>query len=232
MNRRELNLSGMFQTLEEFLNNNLSSFEDKPLIMNVIADLGQRNQTIRSLNEAQSVSTRAEFYIKAEDKKVLIDNALKVSDGLKVIATMKKDSRLKIEAEISRWDLGRMRENDMLVRLKQLYVAAQPYVDELIPLGISADIIDSLNSDSSKLMKSSPMIKNIKVKTTQATAELGQLVVDTNNMIRETLDPLMLMFKNLNPTLYGEYQNARKIIDRPGGRSTKEAAGAKPENVS
>lgn len=230
MNRRELNLSGMFQTLEEFLNNNLSSFEDKPLIMAFIADFKQRNKTILSLNEAQSVSTRAEFYIKAEDKKILLNNAISVSDGLKVIAAMKNDSHLKIEADVTRWELGRMRENDMLIRLKQLHTSALPYIEELIAIGVSAEVTNSLDGDTSKLMKSSPMIKNIRVKTVQATSELGELVVATNNLIRDTLDPLMLMFKNLNSTLYGEYNNARKIVDIRGGRTSKEDKEVTPEN--
>jgi len=221
MNKRELNLSGMFQTLEEFFKKNELSFNDKPVIVNVIADLKQRNQNISILNEAQSISTRADFVIKADDKKLLINNAIKVSDGLKVIAAMNKDTRLKIEADISRWELNRSRENEIVVQLKRLFTTALPFAAELMPLGITSEIIDSLDSDTSKLMKSSPAIKNIKVKTKQATAELNQLVLETNNLIRETLDPLMLLFKILDPTLYGEYRNARKIIHVNGGRNAK-----------
>lgn len=229
MNRRELNLSTMFQTVEEFLNKNSSSFEDKPLMKAAIADLKQCNATIHSLNEAQSVSTRADFAIKAEDRKMLLDNGLKVSDGLKAIAAMNKDTRLKVEADVSRWELGRLRENDMLIRLKQLHATAQPYMAELLALGVEASVVDSLDSDSSKLMQTSPAIRNIKVKTRQATIELGETVISTNNLIRETLDPMMLPFKNINPTLYGEYQNARKVADVKGGRSTKESTELKPE---
>ena len=225
MNRRELNLFVMFQTLEEFFETNLSSFEDKATIMGSIAELKSRNVSIRSLSELQSVSTKADFAIKSEDKQLLIDTAIKVSEGLKVLAATHKDTRLKIEAQLSRWDLGRLREGDLLVRLKQLYVSAAPHELELLPLGVSKEEIDSLDSDSNKLMKSSPVIKNIKAKTTQATAELGQTVVDTNTFIREMLDSLMLQFKNLNPTLYGEYQQARKTVDRQAGYASK------PESV-
>ncbi|MBP6662465.1 MAG: hypothetical protein KA172_05195 [Paludibacter sp.] len=40
-------------------------------------------------------------------------------------------------------------------------------------------------------------------------------------MVRETLDDMMLEFKLLNPTLYGEYLNSRKINNRTAGRSSK-----------
>jgi len=221
MNRREMNLFAMFQTVEEFFDTNLPSFKDKPVILDSITELKSSNTNIFSLNELQSVSTKADFAIKSEDKLSLIDTAIKVSDGLKVVAATHKDTRLKIEAQVSRWDLGRLREGDLIIRLKQLNATAAPYTTELLSQGILKEEIDALDTDTGKLMKSSPVIKNKQAKTTQATAELGQMVIDTNNFIRETIDALMLQFKNLNSTLYGEYQNARKIIDRPGGYSVK-----------
>ena len=223
MNRREINLTGMFLTLEEFLTANLSSIEDKPLIMSVYAELKVNNLKIRGLNESQSVSTKAEFAIKKKDKKSLIVIAIKVVDGLKVMAATHNDTRLKVETKLSLWDLSRMRENDMIVRLKQLGAAAMPYAEELLQLGITKEELESLNSDSDKLLKATPTIKNIEAKTTQATTELGQIIADTNTMIRETLDPLMLQFKLMNSTLYGEYLNARKVVDRSAGHAPKEA---------
>ncbi|HET7733090.1 MAG TPA: hypothetical protein VFK73_04555 [Paludibacter sp.] len=222
MNRREMNLSGTFQTLEEFLNDNLSSFDGNEPILSVIGELKIKNTKIRSLNELQAKSTEADYAVKSEDEHILIDIAIKVSDGLKVIAATRKDTRLKIEARVSRWELGRMREGDMFVRLKQLYVAALPFTQELLLLKVSKDEIDSLNIDESELDKSTPAIENVKAKTKQARAELRQVIADTNKLIRETLDPLMLQFKILNPTLYGEFKNARKIIDRAAGYAKKE----------
>jgi hypothetical protein len=224
MTRRELNLFEMFRTLEEFFDLNLSSFENKPAIHGCITELKSRNATIATLNGLQSVSTKADFAIKNEDKLLLIDTAVKISDGLKVLAATNKDTRLKIEAQLSHWDLGRLKEPDLEVRLRQLHATAIPYGAELLPLGITMEEIDSLDTDTDKLMKTSPTIKNIKVKTKQATTELGQTVVDTNNFIRQTIDSLMLQFKTLDATLYGEYQNARKIIDRTAGRTTKPEA--------
>ncbi|HEY6915202.1 MAG TPA: hypothetical protein VI413_11040 [Paludibacter sp.] len=222
MNRREMNLSGTFQTLEEFLNDNLSSFDGNEPILGVIGELKIKNTKIRSLNELQAKSTEADYAIKSQDEHILIDIAIKVSDGLKVIAASRKDTRLKIEAKVSRWELGRMREGDMFIRLKQLYVAALPFVEDLLSLRVSKDEIDSLNIDESELAKSTPAIQNVKAKTKQATAELRQTIADTNNLIRETLDPLMLEYKIKNPTLYGEFKMARKIIDRAAGQAKKE----------
>jgi hypothetical protein len=223
MDRRQMNVSEMLLTLEEFLTTNLFNFQNKPAIMAVIEKLKTKNAEIRVLNQSQSVSTEADFAIKGEDEDTLIATAVKVSDGLKVIAASTNDTRLKIEAKISQWDLKRMRKDARYVRLKQLYTTALPFVGQLVPMGITQLEVESLDTESTKLLKVKPVINNIKVKTTQATADLGQAIEDIKTLVKETLDPLMLEFKLLNPTLYGEYLNARKVNNRAAGHEKKQA---------
>lgn len=222
MNRRELNLSVKFKLLEEFLNRNLSNFEDNDPILGVIGELKIKNTKIRNLNELLAKSTEADYAVKSSDEHILIDIAIKVSDELKVIAAAKKDADLKNRARISRWELGCMRGNDIFLRFKQLYVTALPFAKDLLLLGVSKDEIDSLNIGASELAKSTPAIQNIKSKTKQAAAELRETIADTNILLREMLDPLMLQFKILDPSLYGEFKNVRKIIDSATGYTKKE----------
>lgn len=221
MDRKQMNLSEMLQTLEEFLTANFSSFENKPAILAIIEQLRTSNAEIKRLNLSQSTSTKADFAIKQTDEEFLIATAVKVSEGLKVIAATDKDERLKIEAKTSEWDLSRMRKDDLYVRLKQLYATALPFVDQLLPLSISQAEVDSLDTDTTKLSKVKPVINTKTAKTTKATSDLGQTITEINTVVRETLDDLMLEFKLLNPTLYGEYLNSRKINNRAAGRSSK-----------
>jgi hypothetical protein len=216
-----MNLSEMLQTLEEFLTANLSSFENRPAILAIIEQLRTSNAEIKRLNLSQSTSTKADFAIKQTDEEFLIATAVKVSEGLKVIAATNKDERLKIEANTSEWDLSRMRKDDLYVRLQQLHATALPFVNQLLPLSISQAEVDSLNTYTTKLAKVKPAINTKKAKISEATSDLGQTITEINTVVRETLDDLMLEFKLLNPTLYGEYLNSRKINNRTAGRSSK-----------
>src|SRR5665647_215567 len=99
MNRSQMNLSEMLQTLEEFLTANLSSFQNRPVILAIIEQLRTSNAEIKRLNLSQSTSTKADFAIKQTDEEFLIATAVKVSEGLKVIAATNKDERLKIDAK-------------------------------------------------------------------------------------------------------------------------------------
>lgn len=221
MDRKQMNLSEMLLTLEEFLTANLSSFENKSAIMTVIEQLKTSNAEIKRLNLSQSVSTEADYAIKETDEERIIATAVKVSEGLKVIAATNKDERLKIDAKTSEWNLSRMRKDDLYVRLKQLHATALPFVDQLLPLSISQAEVDSLDTDTTKLSKAKPVINTKTAKSTKATSDLGQTITDINTVVRETLDDLMLEFKLLNPTLYGEYLNARMINNRSAGHSSK-----------
>jgi len=222
MTRREMNLKEMLSTLEEFLVSNLSSFEAKAAILAVIDKLKAQNAEIKRLSQSQAESTEADYAIKGSTEDVLMKTAVRVSDGLMAIAATTNDVRLKIDGKVSKWELGRMREDDLYVRLKQLHIAALAHVDQLLPMGITTGEVKMLDVESDVMMKMRPSINVTKAKTTKATADLGQTITDINNVVRETLDALMLEFKLLNPTLYGEYLNARKINNRSAGRASKQ----------
>jgi len=221
MDRNQMNLSEMLLTVEEFLTTNLSTFENKPAIMEVFNELKKKNVEIRSLTQTQSVSNEADYEIKSTDEDALIATAVKVSDGLKVIAATDKNERLKIDAKVSKWGLGRMRKDNMYVRIEQLHVTALPFVRRLLPLGISQAEVDSLETESTRLMKVKPAINNIDAKTEMATNDLEKAITGINAEVRNTLDNLMLEFKLLNPNLYGQYLNARKVNNRSASHATK-----------
>ena len=115
-----------------------------------------------------------------------------------------------------------MRESDRYIRLKQLRETALPFVTQLLPMGITAADVDLLNTDTSDLVKATPVIKVKKAKVSQSTAELKQTVKAIKLMLKDGLDALMLEFKYLNPTLYGEYLNARKVNDQAAGHAPKQ----------
>jgi hypothetical protein len=222
MERKQMNVSEMLLTVEEFMTTNLSSFENRPAILAVIDELKTGNPEIKHLAQAQSTSTKADYAIKVSGEETLIATAVKVSDGLKVIAATTKDERLKIDAQVSQWELGHMRKDDMYTRILQLHATALPFVAQLLPLKITKADVDSLDTESTKLMKVKPAINVKAAKATRATGDLGDTISELDAVVIETLDDLMLEYKLLNPTLYAEYLIARKINHRAAGHSSKD----------
>ena len=214
MNRTEMNQFNMMQSVDQFFTINLLLLSSNPAIGKNAARLKTLIGEINAISQVQAVSTKADTTIKADIKSSLIDGALKVAGGMSAHAAATGDTRLKMIADISFSELNKMRETDFTIKIRAIYDAALPIAEALEVWGVTQADIDGLNTGVEEFTNQSPAIRNVKAKTKQATSGLKTKFDEGNDLIKNTLDPMMLPFKNLNPTLHGEYLNARAIIDR------------------
>ena len=216
----EQNQFNMMQSVDKFFSNHQSQISNIPAIVAASNKLKSLIGDINSHSQVQAVSTKADSAIKADAKNSIIDNVLKVAAGMAAHAASTSDTRLKIAADITRSELKKMRDADLLIKIRAIHDAALPIVAELAIWGVTPSDVDALVSIADEYSTQSPGIRNLKAKTTQATINLKAKFDETNTLIKSTLDPMMLPFKNLNPTLHGEYLKARVIIDLGGGYTT------------
>ena len=226
MTRTEMNQFNMMQSVDQFFTINLLLLSSNPAIGTNVARLKTLIADINAISQVQAVSTKADTTIKADIKNNLIDGALKVAGGMSAHAAATGDTRLKMIADITITDLTRMRETDFTIKIRAIYDAALPIAEALEVWGVTQADIDGLNTGVEEFTNQSPTIRNVKAKTKQATSGLKTKFDEGNDLIKNILDPMMLPFKNLNPTLHGEYLNARAIIDR---RATQTPAPVKED---
>lgn len=219
MNRVEMNQFNMMQSVDQFFTSNQSLISSNPAIVAVCNKLKSLISDINSESKIQAVSTKAGSAVKADLKSSIIDTVLKVAAGMAAHAASTADTRLKIAADITRSELKKMRDADLLIKTHAIHEAALPLVTELAIWGVTKADIDALISIADEYSTQSPDIRNLKVKTVQATTDLKAKFDETNTLIKSTLDPMMLPFKNLNPTFHGEYLNARTIMNLGGGHT-------------
>ena len=214
MTRVELNQFNMMQSVDQFFTINQSLISSNPAIVTVANKLKSLIGDINAHSRVQAVSTKAESAIKADVRNSMIDNVLKVAAGISAHAADSGDTHLKMTADITHSELKKMRDADLVIKIRALYDAALPVAAALAVWGVTQADIDALNTGAGQYTAQSPGIRNLKAKTVQATTDLKVKFDEANALIKETLDPMMLPFKNLNPSLHGEYLNARTIIDR------------------
>jgi len=214
MTRVELNQFNMMQSVDQFFTINHSLISSNPAIVSTAGKLKSLIGDINALSQVQAVSTKTESTIKANARNSMIDNVLKVAAGMSAHAATTGDTRLKMTADIVSSDLKKMRDSDLVIKIRALYDAALPVATELAVWGVVQADIDKLNTDAGQYTAQSPDIRNLKVKTVQATSDLKAKLDEANALIKNNLDAMMLPFKNLNPSLHGEYLNARAIINR------------------
>jgi hypothetical protein len=214
MNRTEINHFEMMKSVEKLLSENAALIENQPTLVQAHIRLRTLCDEIYTINSRQTQSTTGLTAQKTEGKTLLVALLVRVNDTLKAYAAATADVKLKAETDISASEIARLRDNDLAIRSQAIYVLAQPLAAELAGWGVTAADIDALNTNNQTLLQKTPAIRTVRAVTVQATAQLKEKLKETATLLKETLDPMMLPFKNLNPSFHGEYLNARTIIDR------------------
>ena len=213
MNRKEMNYLNMFKSLEVFLTDNAALLTSYEPIVTIHNKLKLAITDIESLGKTQSTDTKTQSALKAELKESLDENVLKVTAAMSAIAAQRNDTELRMVSDVEKSHLTRLREADYAIKIQKIYEAALPLVAELAKWGVTEDDINLLAENVCDFDTRTPAIRNTKVVTKQASAEVKQKITDTNNLLKLNLDALMKPFKTINPTFYGQYMNARQVLE-------------------
>ena len=225
MTRKAINLLNMLKSVVQFYTENPTILTDKPAIKAAVDKLKALISEIEALEKTQAVGTKTDTALKAETKTALIQAALKVLAGITAHAAATNDTRLKMEADTTEYDLKKMRDNNLILEIRSIYDMATEIAPELKVWEVEQADIDALDTNSAAFDAKDPAIKNLKARSVQATADIKSKSDEANNLCKDSLDAMMLPFKMSNPTLYGHYQNARTMINTAGGHSKPKANG-------
>lgn len=212
MNRKEIDLLAMLESVTEGLDNNISLISDKQSIVDVNNKLKVNIAEIKLLKQKQAVSTKADFAIKGNRKEDMIANLLVVKAGVAAVGAEKNDVKLKTVSAVTESAIRNMRESNLVQRGHDVYEVAMTIAPELIRWNVTQEEIDNLGVSTASYLDQNPTIRNIRAKSTQATAEMKAKLNESHSLIKDQLDTLILPFKKINPTFYGEYMNTRIII--------------------
>jgi hypothetical protein len=212
MNRKEIDLLTMLESVAEGLDNNISLISDKQSIMEVHTKLKGNLVDIKLLKQKQAVSTKADYAIKEYRKEDMIANFLVIQAGVAAVGVEKNDVRLKTGSITTEADLNHMRESKLVQKGHELYELAMTVPGELSAWNVTQEEIDDLGASTDSYLDQNPTIRNIKSKSTQATTEMKAKLNESHSLIKDELDVLIVPFKKINPTFYGEYMNTRIII--------------------
>ena len=232
MDRKEINLMDVIEEVMKFLDVNVSFYGDKMPIINVVNAINQNRVDINAFNQDQSVKTKADTEIKNESRIEIANLALKIAAGISAIAATNKDTRLKLLANVSPSGLMDMRNSDFIIKARSIHDATIPLVTDLADWGVQSTDIDKLDTLLIDYVSKSPNARNVKVQTKQANSDMKAKINATAALLRDQLDPMMLPFKNLQPSFYTGYLNARIIIDRTGTQAAPVVKKEEPKTTT
>ncbi|SHE83747.1 hypothetical protein SAMN05444274_102532 [Mariniphaga anaerophila] len=214
MNLSQSNRKHMVEATLAFLNENAAKWQSIAKIGEVVNKLNDVNLAI---DAAAGEQLEAKVYvgaIKVALKRTICEKADIVNDIVEVFAIMNGDKKLAQTMADSASDLFKLKNSDMLRRVKQIIdVAIQnqtPLVDEY---GLTAEQITGLQADYDHFLEINGQPREYQIKSSVATLSLEELFTEASNLLANQLDNLLKIFKRRDPTFYNGYIKARMVVD-------------------
>jgi hypothetical protein len=136
--------------------------------------------------------------------------------ALKVFAHKNHNMELEGEVDLSENAISKLSDILLIEKSNLILTRANTYALQLVDFGIDASELVTLAStiDSFELQYNNPVIAIERSK--YFTELLATLFSETNDILFNELDPLMLVISDEQAEFYNLFKNARNIIDRHG----------------
>lgn len=106
-----------------------------------------------------------------------------------------------------------MRDADLQQRAKALYEAAQANLGKLDKFGFDQATLEELATRIKDFESTSDSKENKFAESKNARQELGDLFDEANEFVTEDFDTMIELIREIDPTFYGDYQEARLVKD-------------------
>jgi hypothetical protein len=155
----------------------------------------------------------------------LLENGLRIAGGLRLVARANGDAVLRKKATVTSSGVRRLRREDRVALLESLLVLAREHAVALQPLGISAADADNLEAGLQVYQQLLLAPRAAILKRKEATAQLDALYRNTDALLKDELDALMLTLSATQPDLFRSYVNARNLVDLPRRKRSEPETG-------
>lgn len=115
--------------------------------------------------------------------------------------------------------LKRLSKEELVVALTNIQKGVQANLKELETFGLSATHANLLNMAIDDYTNQVARPQNAKTVLTTYTKGIKQLIKETDTLLKEQLDKLIVCFKNDHPELVAKYKASRTIYDPPTQRT-------------
>jgi hypothetical protein len=112
-----------------------------------------------------------------------------------------------------------MTDDSFYVEIKQISERADLLKTELLPFGITVEQLSELSSDLQEFFTIKPEREKLINNRAEHIKLIPEIVNENRLILRNIIDPLMLIYKEKQQSFYNEYKNARVRDKRPGRKN-------------
>lgn len=180
---------------------------------NLFQQVEENNNKISTLSGKHDANTKGYAINKNKSKKLLIQQIMVLVSCLKALASANKNNVLYYEMKPhSKSSLLKMRDVTMPTFTGHIIRRAEENLTQLIPYGITQQIIDDLKTLQENFRKETAIVRNIINNKIQLTREIKTLLKQNNTLLKQ-IDTLVNTVELRHPEFHMKYFFARKTIN-------------------
>ncbi|SFD93798.1 hypothetical protein [Thermophagus xiamenensis] len=214
MNTRQNQLYRMFLNTQSVLDKFTDKWNTVPVMVQVKNQLDELIQRIQNLDQETVADSQV---VTVQKDQILEQLAIKVailSGIIRAYNALNEDTPLPENLNISKTDIIKAREADVESIVAPLIEKVRSNLENLADYGVTEEMINEVETtlDDFKALIGKP--REIRNSVFAAINSLDELFDKTSDLLKKSLDGLMLRYQLSDPVFYDEYSRARVIVDQ------------------
>jgi len=216
MNIREFNKMNMFTSVNSVLQLFKDRISNIPALSDATGRFNEKLAQIAGRDAQYTTAAAGATASKNNAAEALIDLTLRVANALFVLGNNTHNEQLKAECRLTPSDLIYTRELALIKIQRRVTELAKQYATELVAYGIADADLASLAVAVESFRKSREEQQQRLTESRSARGLLYEDMTVADGIIKNEIDPLMKLMKDVDAGFYNQYQAARVIKDLRG----------------
>ncbi len=150
-----------------------------------------------------------------------LENAiLKVVGGMTGYTTSENLFALRRQLNYQHWQLRHAKDNELCDIASAVYQAAYPYKENLVLFLVTDEDFVALDTLRLAFPATIPAKRVVSGANSAAREAMKKLFTDTDTLLKDTLDNLIVIYRVPQPDFYNQYMAARTIVDLGHGKKS------------
>jgi hypothetical protein len=228
----------MYRATEKHCDDNASIIASLPAFQTALARFKAKIANILSTTQQKDVVLTGITTDKSNSKQMLCQIASDIANLVFAYADTNNNNTLKQEVNYNYTKLIKTREDQLAPRCQNIHDKALANIQNLEDFGIESHKLTNLQDAINNYQENSPKTRTATSNRKTLNANLSQLFKETDSILKNQMDKLVVAFRNNNPNFVATYETNRIIIDpsktttQLRGKITSKADGKPIKNAS
>lgn len=210
----------MFRAVDTVLSNHEADWDMLPAFFATVEEMRTHLSAIDALSHQQDVSTVGVKAAKDQHRALAIEKAEFIGNALRAYASSTSSTSLSEQLRFSESDLRSQSIHSVIQLFVRIREQALLYSDALTDYGVGDQELEDFVQICADLPAILGSTRDAIVQHSQQTAAIHELIRETDELLRHSLDLQVKMLRSSHPDFFKLYTHARIVVDYKG-KSTK-----------